>query len=169
MGAYHGLGYVCALGAAEALRDAERSVGIGWPFALVDAATGDVVARVRTNAGYDEGMFARVEVVAEDGFAADEEALEAGIRGRVDGWAAEVAAGRAQAGPLAPILSDYFDLVPLLGHEAEAVYPNGNVMTRGTFGGIDVWGRAILISESGRELTLAPEQATLRSAASTHA
>lgn len=162
MGAYHGLGYVCVLGAAEALRVSGADLGIGWPFSLVDAKTGETVALVRVNAGYDEGMFARVEVAAEGDFEADEEALEASIERRVSCWASDVAAGRAQAGPLAPILSDYFDLVPLLGHAAEAVFPNGNVMARGTFAGIDVWGRAILLTENGRELTIAPEQASLR-------
>jgi BirA family biotin operon repressor/biotin-[acetyl-CoA-carboxylase] ligase len=162
MGAYHGLGYVCVLGAVEALRDAGMNVGIGWPFSLVDAGTGATVALMRTSAGYDEGMFARVEVVAEDDFDADRDLLAAGITNRVDRWATEVAAGRAQASPLAPVLSDYFDLVPLLGHPAEAVYPNGNEMARGTFAGLDLWGRAILVTDDGRELSFAPEQASLR-------
>ena len=39
MGAYHGLGYVCTLGAVEALRDAGMDVGIGWPFSVVSAET----------------------------------------------------------------------------------------------------------------------------------
>lgn len=163
MGAFHGLGYVCVLGAVEALRDAGMNVGIGWPFSLVDAQTGETVARVQTSAGYDEGMFARVEVVAGDSSYADGDLLVAGINNRVDRWAADVAAGRAKASPLAPVLSDYFDLVPLLGHPAEAVYPNGNVMARGTFGGLDIWGRAILVTEDGLELSFAPEQASIRS------
>jgi len=162
MGAYHGLGYVCTLGAVEALRDAGMDVGIGWPFSVVSAETGETLARVKTSAGYDEGMFAKVEVVAEGAFDADEDLLVAGVSGRVDCWAADVAAGRAKASPLAPVLSDYFDLVPLLGHRAEAVYPNGNVMAYGTFAGLDIWGRAILVGGGGRELSFAPEQASVR-------
>ncbi len=163
MGAYHGLGYVCVLGAAEALRSQGMDVGIGWPFFLVDAHSLEVLAEVRVRAGYDEGMFARCEVVKGEGAAAafPPDTVIAGVASRVDAWAADVAAGRAKAGPVAPVLSDYFDLVPLLGRPARALYPNGNVMATGTFAGIDIWGRATLRTEDGRELEFAPEQASV--------
>lgn len=81
---------------------------------------------------------------------------------RCDAWAADVNAGRAVAGPLAPILSDYFDALPLIGHDVRVVYPNGNVMGLGTFLGVDVWGRADVRMGSGKEVTLSSEQASLR-------
>ncbi|MBR1829366.1 MAG: hypothetical protein IJ781_07645 [Atopobiaceae bacterium] len=166
MGAYHALGYICVLGAVEALRAQEFDVGIGWPFSIVDAQTYAALAEVRVRAGYDEGMFARCEVVAlQEGaapFPAD--VLVAGVTSRVDAWASDVAAGRAKAGPVAPVLSDYFDLVPLLGRPVRAFYPNGRVMAQGTFAGIDIWGRATLRTGDGRELEFAPEQASIASA-----
>ncbi len=163
MGAYHALGYVCVLGAVEALRLEGADVGIGWPSTIVDAQTSEALAKLRVRAGYDEGMFASCEVVAasEGAEAFSAEVLAAGIERRVGSWAEDVRAGRAQAGPVAPVLSDYFDLVPLLGRPAVALYPNGNVMARGTFAGIDIWGRATLRTEEGREVEFAPEQASI--------
>ena len=88
--------------------------------------------------------------------------LRDAIVARVDAWDEAVAAGRGAAGPLAPVLSEYFDRVPLLGHEAEAVLPDGRVCARGAFCGLDVWGRATLRLADGRELEFASEQASLR-------
>ena len=90
------------------------------------------------------------------------EALRRGIMARVGAWSAAYAEGRAAAGPLAPILSEYFDEILLLGHEAEAVLPDGRVCARGEFVGLDVWGRATLRLADGRELDFASEQASLR-------
>ena len=163
MGAYHALGYVCVLGATEVLRRKGMDAGIGWPFSIVDAQTLTTLAEVRVRAGYDEGMFARCEVVAtgDDATTLSSDGLAEGIVSRVEAWAGDVAASRAKAGPVAPVLSDYFDLVPLLGRQVRALYPNGKVMARGTFAGIDIWGRATLRTDDGRELEFAPEQASI--------
>ena len=88
-------------------------------------------------------------------------ALRDHIVARVDAWEAAVRGGRGAAGPLAPILSEYFDHIPLLGHEAEAVLPDGRACARGTFCGLDVWGRAELRLADGREVDFASEQASL--------
>ena len=45
-----------------------------------------------------------------------------------------------------------------------AVYPNGNEMARGTFAGVDIWGRATLITSDGHEVEFSPEQAGIRPA-----
>lgn len=89
-------------------------------------------------------------------------ALRDHIVARVDAWEAAVRGGRGAAGPLAPILSEYFDHIPLLGHEAEAVLPDGRACARGTFCGLDVWGRAELRLADGREVDFASERASLR-------
>ena len=81
---------------------------------------------------------------------------------RVDTWVADVSAGRAAAGPLAPILSEYFDCVGALGREVEALLPDGQVFARGRFAGIDVWGRATIVTPDGRELDISSEQASIR-------
>ena len=81
---------------------------------------------------------------------------------RVDAWAADVSAGRGAAGPVAPVLSDYFDALALMGRSCEVVYPNGRVATAGTLTAVDVWGRATVRLADGRELVVSPEQASLR-------
>ena len=124
------------------------------------------------HAGYNRGMFATCTVtgaqqvgllrdLAEDELA---RAVEEGVKARVASWEEQVAAGGAAAGPLAPVLSEYFDLVPLLGQPACAVYPNGNELARGRFAGVDVWGKATLVTDDGRELELSPEQAGINPA-----
>lgn len=173
MGAFHALGYVCTLGASEGL----RSVGVeyaalGWPQDVVDERTYRPLLQIRMRAGYDKGMYAACEVLGaqqvgllrtfDDATLAA--ALEQGVRARVEFWEAQIVAGAGAAGPLAPILADYFDAVALMGQRVEVVYPNGNLMTRGELAGVDVWGRATVRTDAGEELELAPEQASLRKA-----
>jgi len=173
MGAFHALGYVCAMGAAEGLRDAGVTfAAIGWPQDVVDARTYRPLMQLRMHAGYDKGMFATCTVTAAQQIAllrdVDDEqlvqALEQGINARVASWESQIAAGAGAAGPLAPVLSEYFDLVPLLGQPAKAVYPNGNEMAHGTFAGVDIWGRATLVTAEGKEIEFSPEQAGIRPA-----
>lgn len=165
MGAFHALGYVCTLGVVDALRASAVDAGVAWPFGVVDAATGAPLADVRVRAGYDEGMFATCEVwPCEAASLPTSDVLVAGITARVDAWAQDVRAGKAKAGPLAPVLSDYYDATTLMGRPVQALYPNGNVMARGTFVGLDVWGRATLRTDDGREVEFAPEQASIRPA-----
>lgn len=173
MGAFQALGYVCAMGAAEGLREAGLSfAGVGWPQDVVDARTLRTLATLRMHAGYRAGMFATCTILAgqQVGLLRDwpddelTHALEAGVTARVASWEQQIVAGAGTAGPLAPMLAEYFDLVPLLGRPALAVYPNGREMARGTFAGVDVWGRATLVCDDGRELELSPEQAGIRPA-----
>lgn len=121
-------------------------------------------ARPLAAAGLAEAMGAGPagEPIEAPGFEELAHALCDGIVARVDAWEEAVRAGRSAAGPLAPILSEYFDEIPLLGHEAEAVLPDGRVCARGVFCGLDVWGRAELRLADGREIDFASEQASLR-------
>jgi BirA family biotin operon repressor/biotin-[acetyl-CoA-carboxylase] ligase len=158
------------MGAAEGLRAAGVTfAGIGWPQDVVDTRTYRELFALRMHAGYDKGMFGSCTVVAgrqidlfrdmDDDVLA--QALDEGIRARVALWEEQIVAGAGKAGPLAPVLSEYFDLVPLLGQPAAAVYPNGNEMARGRFAGVDIWGRATLVTDDGRELEFSPEQASV--------
>lgn len=173
MGAFHALGYVCAMGAAEGLQAAGVAfAGVGWPQDVVDTRTYRALATLQMHAGYNKGMFATCTVLAGPQVGLlrnlDDEALAqalaAGIEARVASWEQQIAAGAGKAGPLAPVLSEYFDLVALMGKPAEAVYPNGNVMARGTFAGVDIWGRATLVTADGHEVEFSPEQARIRPA-----
>lgn len=173
MGAFQALGYVCAMGAAEGLRQAGVGfAAVGWPQDVVDARSFRPLCTLSMHAGYDKGMYGTCTVLGAQQVGLlrglpDEmlaQALEQGITERVNSWGQQIAAGAGAAGPLAPVLSEYFDLVPLLGHPVTALYPNGNEMTRGTFAGVDVWGRAIVTTEDGDEVELAPERASIRPA-----
>lgn len=175
MGSLSGVPYVAALGACEGLeRLGVSGVGVGWPADVVCEDGTGLVARVRTSAGYAEGMFVVCSLSFDvaggahaDALPADEKVADAvcgAILARVDAWAAAVGAGGAVAGPLAPVLSDYFDRVALMGKPVELVYPNGRVAMRGTLAGVDVWGRATVRNELGGEVEVSPEQASIRAA-----
>lgn len=90
------------------------------------------------------------------------QAIAENVVKRCDAWEAAYKQGRAAAGPMAPILDEYFEKIELINHEVEAVLPDGRVCGKGTFVGLDVWGRATIRTESGEELDFASEQASLR-------
>lgn len=173
MSHYMGILPVCALGALEGLRPLRDDLALAWPGNVVvpdeDGHATQVACALGVRAGTGEGgMFvvcsANVLLGWFEGASAD--ALTHGvctsIVSRVDAWAADVAAGRGAAGPVAPVLSDYFDALALMGHETDVVYPNGRVAAAGTLTAVDVWGRATVRLADGRELVVSPEQASLR-------
>ena len=143
-----GAPYAAALGVADALAGlGATGIGVAWPHDV--CGPDGVMATVRTTAGYGEGMFVVCHVAL----------------ARVGQWAEGISqAGRA-ATPLGPILNELFDRMPLMGKPAEVVYPNGKVAMRGTLVGMDVWGRATIRNEFGRDLDIAPEHASIRAAA----
>ena len=126
-------------------------------------ALGYRVVAVDARAGYDEdGVFVRCDLTWDDERALAAPALERAACEGVDAWAADVAAGRAAAGPLAPVLSDYFDVLLGMGERVE-VLRGARVIGRGTLVGVDVWGRAtVRLEGDAQELEVAPEQARLR-------
>lgn len=165
---YTCLPQVLALALAHSLRDG--GVGdalVSWPASV--SVGGVPVLRVDVRAGYDEGMYAACEVAALEGAAnfpalADEALLASALEEATGAWEASLRAARVVAGPLAPLLDEYFDLLDCANQEVEVVYPNGRVAARGVLAGMDVWGRAAVRCDSGRELNVSPEQASIRPA-----
>ena len=162
--------YVVALGVCQFLRAADDNFGICWPYDI--CYKDQVVAAIKATAGYQEGMFAVVSVVADakalsSAFdVADNKELLAKkvselVVQSVGTWEQQVKHARSFAGPIALILSDYFDVVPLLGRQVNKVYPNGNVALTARFGGIDVWGHAILVDENGKEILVSEDEASV--------
>ena len=162
--------YVVALGVCQFLRAADDNFGICWPYDI--CYKDQVVASIKVTAGYQEGMFAVVSVVANAEAlnsvfdVADNKELLAKkvselIVQSVGTWEQQVKHARSFAGPIALILSDYFDVVPLLGRQVNKVYPNGNVEQTARFGGIDVWGHAILVDENGKEILVSEDEASV--------
>lgn len=84
------------------------------------------------------------------------------IVARVDAWNLACRQGRAQAGPLAPILNEYFDCCPLLGHRVRALSPEGELVCTGYFAGLDCWGRATVRRDDGVEVVYTSEMVSLR-------
>ena len=162
--------YVIALGVCQFLRAEDEGFGICWPYDI--CYKDQVVATIKATAGYQEGMFAVVSVVADAKVlspvfdAADNIELLAKkvselVVQSVSAWEQQVKRARSFAGPIALILSDYFDMVPLLGQQVNKVYPSGNVALTARFGGIDVWGHAILVDQDGKEILVSEEEASV--------
>ena len=162
--------YVVALGVCQFLRAADDNFGICWPYDI--CYKDQVVASIKVTAGYQEGMFAVVSVVANAealnsvfDVAESKELLAKKVSElvvqSVGTWEQQVKHVRSFAGPIALILSDYFDVVPLLGRQVNKVYPNGNVALTARFGGIDVWGHAILVDENGKEILVSEDEASV--------
>ena len=162
--------YVVALGLCQFLRAKDESFGIRWPYDI--CYKDQVIASIKATAGYHEGMFAVVSVVADAKAlslafdVADNTELLAKkvselVVQSVSAWEQQVKRARSFAGPIALILSDYFDMVPLLGQQVNKVYPSGNVALTARFGGIDVWGHAILVDQDGKEILVSEEEASV--------
>jgi len=162
--------YVVALGLCQFLRTADESFGIRWPYDI--CYKDQFVASIAATAGYQEGMFAVVSVAADSGAlnsafdVSDNTELLAKkiselVVQSVSVWEQQVKRARSFAGPIALILSDYFDMVPLLGQQVNKVYPSGNVALTARFGGIDVWGHAILVDQDGKEILVSEEEASV--------
>ena len=170
MHAFHGLPFVVAMGMMDALVGTASTPGLGlagkvgiqWPS----------LARVAVNGGAGAaGMFAAVTVDIERAALgelgvdmADEaliEALAAAVLVRVDTWAVVANTPQGAAGPLAPVLGEYFDMVPLLGRQVAAVSPSGLPLAVGVFAGLDIWGRATIKTDAG-EQEFPPEAVRIR-------
>ena len=162
--------YVVALGLCQFLRAKDESFGIRWPYDI--CYKDQVVVSIKATAGYQEGMFAVVSIAADSGVlssafgvAGNTELLAKKVSElvvqSVSVWEQQVKRARSFAGPIALILSDYFDLVPLLGQQVNKVYPSGNVALTARFGGIDVWGHAILVDQDGKEILVSEEEASV--------
>lgn len=162
--------YVVALGVCQFLRAADEGFGICWPYDI--CYKDQVVASIKAAAGYQEGMFAVVSIVADakalslvfdvaDNMELLAKKVSELVVQSVSVWEQQVKRARSFAGPIALILSDYFDMVPLLGQQVNKVYPSGNVALTARFGGIDVWGHAILVDQDGKEILVSEDEASV--------
>lgn len=170
MGYLVALPAVASLGVMDALVDAGNSeAGLLWPRDVALVPAGRPAFELDGRGGYDDGgVFVRLAIRrtlgdGDDAAMPDDAAIERAVRERVSTWEGDVAAGRSAGGPWAAFLPDYFDHELRMGREVEVTYPNGRVMARGHLAGFDIWGRATVVDESGRELEFSAEQALLRS------
>ncbi len=151
MGFIDGTVFVASLGAAEAL-----GAHVAWPCSVVDGEGSELV-RVSCRAGYDdEGIYVTCEIEGE----AASDAVADAVVARVDAWGESVAAG-SKAGPLAAVLEEYFDACLLMGKPVRVVRRDGSVACEGTLAGMDIWGRVTVKLDDGREVEVAPGQASV--------
>lgn len=136
---------VCGVGVNLAPADGGRDGTFDSPHALPRVCVADAVP------GGEVPSFERLAA-----------ALRSRICAAVDDWARQVRAGGALAGPLAPVLNEYFDAVPLLGHPVGVYAPTGERVATGMFAGVDCWGRATVRLADGQTVEYAAEQASLR-------
>lgn len=172
MGLLDGVPYACALGVLDGLCElGVQGAGVSWPHDLTLADGSQI--QLDSHAAYDDlgvsvtaSVRLGLDAVAKIGFetSAVGEALSRGMTQRVDSWAAAVRATGRSATPLGPILSEYFDAMPLMSKQVYVVGPRGNVVFAGTLAGIDVWGRATVVGSGDVELEISPGQAWLRAA-----
>lgn len=156
MGFYQGLPLVCSLG----ITDVQEGLLVTWPSGVV-SPTGQRIAELRVSGGYDaEGVYAKLIMWLSPSIPADK--AERSILSRVDAWASDIAAGRGAAGPLAPVLSELFDRMYLMGCEVMVQRPDGLASMTSVLCGIDAWGRATVRDRLGNPHELAPEQAVIR-------
>lgn len=191
MGLLSGLSSVAGLGAVDALRALGAPVSLAWPDDVVDAC-GRKLGGAVCSAGYGEGgVFVvagvYVNVLPPDGDLATAgspapreaaglaslldtvpglETLAAAIGdavvSRVRAWEDGIAAGQGTAGPLGPVLSEWFDEMSLMGREVRVLLPDGRVAAEGMLAGIDGWGRVTVRTDDGRELEFSSEQGSVR-------
>ena len=150
-----GLAAACALGALDVLDEAQ----LKWPNdllvrgrklagILVEAARDDAgetfaVCGIGVNVEHaprELDAISLAELGAAPSFSALAEALRAGIAGRVDAWAT---AGGVL--PLDGVLDDYVSHLAWRGEKVRVLAADdGAELARGTFEGVDAWGRAVV-------------------------
>jgi BirA family biotin operon repressor/biotin-[acetyl-CoA-carboxylase] ligase len=169
MGLFVGLTAVCSLGLLDVARGGGGGdVAIDWPSGIV-SGSGEQVARVGVRAATgDLGMFAVAIVDADLPVLTGGRSVEESVRlvrdaivGRVDAWSDAVRDGRAQAGPLAPVLSECYDSIARMGEPVRAISRDGREVCRGVLAGVDVWGRVTIHTAFGQDIAFAGEQASL--------
>lgn len=192
MGFIGSVGTVAGLGAVEALRPFGVPARLAWPATIVDESGRFLGAVRCTGGYGEGGVFAVAGVavnvgagecpVPQDGpepleavsigDLVDSDALPAApdmaaavqdsVAAAIARWEQGIAAGQGAAGPLGPVLGDWFDEMPLMGSPVRVLLPNGSVAAEGVLVGIDGWGRITVRTDDGRELEFSGEQVFLR-------
>lgn len=135
-------------------------------FGMNGRATSEVDEdMLRRGMPYDRERTYLVEVLPEGVVAPENARIASIVRDHVvaatEAWAAAINAGRGGAGPLGPLMDEYFDALESMGDEVICFRPDGTYLTQGTLCGLDGWGRITVREKDGTEVELAPEQAVI--------
>ncbi|MEY8437762.1 hypothetical protein AAK967_08500 [Atopobiaceae bacterium 24-176] len=192
MGFFDSLATVGGLGAVEGLRSLGADARLAWPATVVDgsgrflgsvrcrAGYGEggvfIVASAGVNVGEGEYSVPQdapeplepvsvVDLVGPDDAPAAEDAVNVvcdAVAAAIDRWEQGIAAGQGAAGPLGPVLGDWFDEMPLMGQPVRVLLPDGREVAAGALVGIDGWGRVTVRTDDGSELEFSSGQVFLR-------
>ena len=158
MGFMEGIGFVATMACVHGFeKQSFRDLKVFWPFTIMKDLMN--FARVECRAGYADGMFAVVTVYCNQEY--NEyigRALIKEILKDVASWEEDIKAKKINAGPAAGVISEYFDYTHLLGENVAIASDAGRIVCAGTFGGLDVWGRACIVLEDGSEVDFSHRQ-----------
>ncbi len=160
MGYIEGAAFIATLAAAHGMEKSYEEIHIEWPFTIKRA--GQKVCTLSTSAGFQGGLFSVVNLE----FTSDisEDALDMVVTQVVEElekWREDVVNKKILAGPVSQCLSEYFDYIPELGKDTLVQTPEGKLIHVGYFGGLDVWGHAIIVDDQEKEKSFAPGEVIL--------
>ncbi len=160
MGYIEGAAFIATLAAVHALEKSMDDIKIQWPTTIMHA--GSELADVSVAAGFKGGLFAVVSLEFKQDLTEEQiDAVVSSVVAELANWRQDVVDKKILVGPVSQCLSEYFDYIPELGHEALVQTPEGKLIFAGTFGGLDVWGHAIVVDGQNNEKSIAPGEAIL--------
>ena len=163
MGYVSSVGFIATLALVHALEDlGKKQVHIFWPYTVL--VEDKVFAKLSISAAYKTGVVAIVSLELME--AVEDKTLIAicnTIAEELSLWNEQVENKVIKAGPVSGCLSEIFDYTLLLGEEVLLETAEGRAVGVGTFGGLDVWGRACIIGADGKETDYSWEQVRMKS------
>ena len=160
MGYIEGVGFITTLACAHALEKSFEDVHIEWPFSVYSGS--ERLSTIAASAGFQNGLFASITIAFDTKISEQTiDSLVESVIAELEQWRADVVDKKILAGPVSQCLSEYFDYVRELGHETLVQTPEGKLIYAGSFGGLDVWGHAIVVDSEENEKSFAPGEVIL--------
>ncbi len=160
MGYIEGASFIATLACVHALEATRSDIHIQWPCRLMQA--GSPLGEISVSAGFKGGLFAVVSFAFGDLLSDTEiDNILLRVSDELEAWRQGVVDKKILAGPVSQCLNEYFDYVKELGKDTLVQTPEGKLIHVGYFGGLDVWGHAIVVDENEKEKSFAPGEAIL--------
>ncbi len=160
MGYIEGASFIATLAAVHVFEGKLEDIHITWPWTV--KSNDEDICQISTSAGFKGELFAVISFVISADVSDDLiELLVDGVCRELESWRQAVCDKLILAGPVSQCLSEYFDYIHELGKSTLVQNPDGKLIYTGEFGGLDVWGHAIVVGEGNVEKTFAPNEAIL--------
>ncbi len=160
MGYIEGAAFIATLACVHALEKSISNIKIKWPTSIMH--NGNELALISLSAGFKAGLFAVVTIDFTEQLNDDQidEVVDC-VYKELDQWRMDVIDKKILAGPVSQCLSEYFDYIPELGLGTLVQTPEGKLVYAGVFGGLDVWGHAIVVDDNNNEKSFTPGEVVL--------